>query len=82
MTIWQSQKLHLSAYESYKSRFFVRVKDGTEAEVKALFGDVAVCRADGVKGEYGFVTEPMTVRDFEDKKSQLEGFISRIFMNA
>lgn len=82
MTIWQSQKLHLSAYESYKSRFFVRVKDGTETEVKALFGDVAVYRANGVEGEYGFVTEPMTVKDFEDKKSQLGGFISRIFMNA
>ena len=81
MTIWQPQKLKLSDYECYQSRFFVRVKNGTEDQVKALFGDVDICHAEGVKDEYGFVTEPMTVKTFEEKKSQLDGFIARIFMN-
>ena len=57
------------------------MKNGTEDQVKALFGDVDVCHAEGVDDEYGFVTKPMTVKDFEEKKSQLDGFISRIFMN-
>ena len=81
MTIWQPQKLHLVEYTLYKSRFFVRAKNGTEDKARALFGDIAICYAEGVDGEYGFVTEPMTVGDFEEKKSQLDGFIARIFMN-
>ena len=81
MTIWQPQKLHLVEYTLYKSRFFVRAKNGTEDKARALFGDIAICHAEGVDGEYGFVTEPMTVGDFEEKKSQLDGFIARIFMN-
>lgn len=81
MTIWQPQKLHLVEYPLYKSRFFVRAKNGTEDKARALFGDIAICHAEGVDGEYGFVTEPMTVGDFEEKKSQLDGFIARIFMN-
>ena len=81
MTIWQPQKRKLSDYECYQSRFFVRVKNGTEDQVKDLFGDVDICHAEGVKDEYGFVTEPMTVKTFEEKKSQLDGFIARIFMN-
>ena len=81
MTIWQPQKLHLVEYTLYKSRFFVRAKNGTEDKARALFGNIAICHAEGVDGEYGFVTEPMTVGDFEEKKSQLDGFIVRIFMN-
>ena len=81
MTIWQPQKLHLVEYTLYQSRFFVRAKNGTEDKARALFGDIAICHAEGVDGEYGFVTEPMTVGDFEEKKSQLGGFIARIFMN-
>ena len=81
MTIWQPQKLHLVEYTLYKSRFFVRAKNGTEDKARALFGDIAICHAEGVDGEYGFETEPMTVGDFEEKKSQLDGFIARIFMN-
>lgn len=81
MTIWQPQKLYLVEYTLYKSRFFVRAKNGTEDKARALFGDIAICHAEGVDGEYGFVTEPMTVGDFEEKKSQLDGFIARIFMN-
>lgn len=81
MTIWQPQKLHLVEYTLYKSRFFVRAKNGTEDKARVLFGNIAICHAEGVDGEYGFVTEPMTVGDFEEKKSQLDGFIVRIFMN-
>ena len=81
MTIWQPQKLHLVEYTLYKSRFFFLSKNGTEDKARALFGDIAICHAEGVDGEYGFVTEPMTVGDFEEKKSQLDGFIARIFMN-
>ena len=81
MTIWQPQKLHLVEYTLYKSRFFVGAKNGTEDKGRALFRNIAICHAEGVDGEYGFVTEPMTVGDFEEKKSQLDGFIVRIFMN-
>jgi homoserine dehydrogenase len=84
MTVWQTQKLELAAISCYSSRFFVRVK-GTPSDslkqVRALFGDVQICELPDVFGEYGFVTALMTVADFESKKTGLEGFISRIFVD-
>ncbi len=84
MTVWQTQKLELAGIGQYMSRFFVRVKgepEETAPQVQALFGPVTICRAEDVSGEYGFVTEPMTVAAFDEKKAQLDGFISRIFVN-
>lgn len=42
---------------------------------------MTICQPEDVKGEYGILTAPMTVADFEEKKVQLDGFISRIFVN-
>lgn len=81
MTVWQTKKLELADAGQYCSRFFVRVKGTTEeslAQVQALFGEVMICRPEDVTGEYGFVTGNLTVDDFEAKKAQLDGFISRI----
>jgi homoserine dehydrogenase len=84
MTVWQTKKLELADIHRYNSRFFVRVK-GTPSDsleqIKALFGEVKVCTPTDISGEYGFITAPMTVADFENKKAGLEGFISRIFVD-
>lgn len=84
MTVWHTQKLELADHGKYTSRFFIRVKGEPEANaarMQALFGDVEICRPENVTGEYGVLTAPMTVADFEEKKAQLDGFISRIFVN-
>ena len=85
MTEWRTEKLNLADYEQYVSRFFVRVKGEPEegaAQIRALFGNVEFCQAEDVTGEYAFITEPMKTGDFDGRKGQLEGFISRIFING
>ena len=37
---------------------------------KAAFGEGQVVKVDGINGEFGFVTEPMTERAFEDAKDK------------
>ena len=81
----EGSKLNLADYEQYVSRFFVRVKGEPEegaAQIRALFGNVEFCQAEDVTGEYAFITEPMKTGDFDERKGQLEGFISRIFING
>lgn len=85
MTVWQTEKMNLADYDQYTSRFFVRVRGDIKesaSQVQELFGDVEVCQPEDVSGEYGFITAPMTVNDFEERKARLAGFISRIFVNA
>ena len=46
--------------------------------MKKLFGDVDKIEAEGITGEYGFVTLFMTEKEFAQKSAELPGFISRI----
>lgn len=84
LTEWKPAKLNLADYNQYVSRFFVRVKGEQEevaAQIEELFGSVDFCRAEDVAGEFAFITLPMKVEEFEVRKAQLNGFISRIFVN-
>ena len=50
--------------------------DQDEAAIAAA-GEGQVVKVDGINGEFGFVTEPMTERAFEDAKDKVS-VISRI----
>ena len=71
-------KLSLKSVEDASRKFFVRVSEGSEDAVKKLFGDVDKIEAEGITGEYGFVTPVMTEKEFAQKSAELPGFISRI----
>ena len=58
-------------------RFFVRIQGDDVQAAKAAFGEGQVVKVDGINGEFGFVTEPMTERAFEDAKDKVS-VISRI----
>ncbi len=76
--IWEAEKSNVLPIDQYESKFFVRVSAQTpQADVKALFGDVEIVAP--VEGEYGFVTDQMTVAAFNEKKAALPGFIARLF---
>ena len=75
--LWEDEKLELEKVDSLQGRFFVRMKDGSEAQVQALFGEVEKVNA-GIDGEYGFVTDVLTEKEFADKAAGLEGFIARV----
>lgn len=60
-------------------RFFVRVLDHVSRDrVTELFGPVDFVTADGVEGEYGFVTQTMAERIFDEKAGALDGMLTRI----
>ena len=77
---WSQEKLTLSDMKDASHRFFVRVANCvSEAQVKELFGDVEVIRV--VDGEYGFVTNAMVEKVFDEKAAQLGDVITRIRAN-
>lgn len=80
MTTWHSGKLTLASIESSEKRFFVRVK-GRLPESRELvenaFGPVKYVEA-GLDGEFGFVTEILSEKEFSDRAGRLSGMITRI----
>ena len=74
MTIWSNKKLALSDRMNSESGFFVRVPDAEEMKAREVFGDVEevmLPASAGVVGEFAFVTEKMTEREFEEKAAQM-----------
>ena len=83
MTFWSSKKLELTQVDRDQRKFFVRVLGNLadrQDELEKLFDIVKYVEADGVHGEFGFVTQKMSEEEFNGKISSLKGFISRIRM--
>ncbi len=78
MTIWSSKKLSLASKDEAVNSFFVRVEALEEANAKEVFGDVEVCKAEGVSGEFAFITAPMTEKEFSEKIAKLSGVLQVI----
>ena len=54
-------------------RFFVRVDEAKKQEAVRLFGtDIRMIEADGVRGEFGFLTSPMTEARFSACAKELQ----------
>ena len=85
MSFWSSKKLTLTSVENAERSFFVRVS-GTVAErlseVEALFGKTEAVVLDGETAEFGFVTEKLSEKDFEEKIAKLNGVLGRIRLEA
>ncbi|MCR5785019.1 MAG: homoserine dehydrogenase [Eubacterium sp.] len=78
---WSKEELKLLNYEDMTRKFFVRASGEVkerEKEITELFGDVAFVEAAGIKGEFGFVTEEMSEKDFAGKYDKLNNKITRI----
>ena len=76
---WSQEKLELSPMEQASHRFFVRVADTCPKEaVQKAFGDVTFVNADGVDGEYAFVTDMMVEAVFNENIKKVPGVITRI----
>jgi homoserine dehydrogenase len=77
VTLWSNHKRELSDRLDAVSEFFVRVPVEEKDKAIALFGEAKEVKADGVDGEYAFVTDVLSERDFEEKAGKLN-VISRI----
>lgn len=80
-TIWSSKKLVLTEIKQVQQRFFVRLAGNSpeiKAKVRNLFGKVEEVVAEGVQGEYAFITENISEQDLSDKKNELSEVLSVI----
>ena len=80
MCFWDAEDVALTGIEEAKRSFFVRVSAEKEKEAIAVFESVRVLEAD-VPGEFAFVTDVMTEKEFNEKAEQV-GIISRIRIEA
>lgn len=77
---WKPEKRELSDMKEISHRFFVRVKNDVEqAAVEEAFGKVDFVQA--VDGEYGFVTQFMQEKVFDEKLSHFENVLTVIRAN-
>lgn len=74
--LWDEEVIHLKDYRDSSKKFFVRVKEEGAEKVANLFGNVEKIRI--LDGEFGFVTEVMTEREFAQKAEELPEMITRI----
>ena len=66
----------LTGIEQASCRFFVRVAADKESKALQTFGSASVIKAD-VPGEFAFVTDRMTEKEFNEKAEKV-GILSRI----
>ena len=77
---WKPEKRELSDMKEASHRFFVRVKNDVEqAAVEEAFGKVDFIQA--VDSEYGFVTQFMQEKVFDEKLSHFENVLTVIRAN-
>lgn len=74
--LWDDEVINLKDYRDSAKKFFVRVKNEGADQAAALFGYIE--KIEVVEGEFGFVTETMTEREFAAKAEQLPELITRI----
>ncbi len=81
MSFWSSKKLELTKVDEATRRFFVRTKGYLEnklSEVEGLFGEITPVSAQGVDGEFGFITPLMTEEAFHKQYQKLSDPLNRI----
>lgn len=81
MTIWSSKKLELADFNKASFKYFVRVQGDTDEvkkEVARLFGEVKPVEAEGVTGEFAFITMEMKESEFNQLAEQMKNVVARI----
>ena len=79
--LWEADKLTLTSTDDFEQKVFVRMKDCVDKEkVAAVFGDVNVVEADGVTGEYAFVTDVMKEKDLKEKVGEFSEILGYLRM--
>ena len=74
MTVWSVEKLELGDADDEVRKFFVRVKGNVSdlSAVNAAFGNVQTVTVDGIDGEFGLITEPMSERAFAEAAKKID----------
>lgn len=81
MTMWKSDKLELQPIADTSKRYFVRIQgdaDAMKAHLESKFGPVMIVKAEGLEGEFGFVTEAMTEGTYEKNAKEFPSILHMI----
>ena len=81
MNQWSDEEISLIDVDEVRGRFFVRYAGSLAGElnsVKEVFGDVEAVSIPGTAGEFGFVTQEMSEREYKEKAAKLPGIITMI----
>ena len=80
MCFWDEEEVTLVDHTSLERKFFVRAKEEelSVEEAKKAFGNVEILRLEDAEGEYGFVTEAMCEKEFEELRKKTKGILGRI----
>ncbi|MBQ8314987.1 MAG: homoserine dehydrogenase [Lachnospiraceae bacterium] len=71
MTLWSNKKLALSSCDEAENVFLVRVPAEEKDAAVAAFGNVKEVKAEGVTGEFAFLTEKMTEAAFAEQSKKV-----------
>ena len=71
MTLWSNKKLELSDNSNAENVFFVRVPAEQKEKACELFGNVIEVKAEGITGEFAFLTGKITEAMFVEKTENL-----------
>ncbi len=80
-TFWSAEKLPLTGIENATRSFFVRVsgkRTEEEEKIKKLFGDVRFVEIDEDPDGFGFISAPVTEKEFDERIKSVPGFAGRI----
>lgn len=77
---WNVEPLQLADHREARSRFFVRVKGNAAdtAEMQKLFGSVTPVSLRDAEGEYGFITQEMSGKEYEANAEKTDSIINMI----
>lgn len=77
MCFWDAEEVELMDIENVFHRFFVRTDAAQKEKALQIFGSVTEVKA-GIPEEYGFITEEMAEKDFDNKAEKLGCIRNRI----
>ncbi|MGB4657646.1 MAG: homoserine dehydrogenase [Mobilitalea sp.] len=80
-TIWSSKKLELADINLVENKFFVRIEGDSlkvREQVKELFGEIEEMKAEGIEGEYAFITPMITEKKLKENKECISNVLSVI----
>lgn len=81
MCFWEEEEVRLMDIGDVSHRFFVRTKAEFEARALEIFGSMAMVES-VVPGEYAFITDEMTEKEFAAKAKALGCVLNRIRMEG
>ncbi len=75
---WTDEKMAMKHVDETSKRFFVRAKADALASIRLAFGMIEKIEVAELPGEFGFITDVMTEKEFHLREQSIEGILGMI----